>query len=211
MKKKELVKFLSSKNVETDLISKIKIAYRPYVCPFDEILELIGENKMVFDIGCGSGMLLALIAEYQKPKKLGGLEISQNLVDNAVALLEDYSVPAVISLQNGQDFPEEIKNYDFITMIDVLHHVPQKLQMDYLKNLLDKMKKGSRLIFKDIDASSPLIIFNRMHDLIFAKQFVHEKSYNEILQFFKDNNLEIEISYKKRMLYFPHFLIMVKK
>lgn len=211
MNKKELVQFLSSKNVETDLISKIKIAYRPYVCPFDEILELIGKNKSVFDVGCGSGMLLALIAEYQSPKKLGGLEISQNLVDNAKTLLEDYSIPASISLQNGHDFPEEIKDYDFITMIDVLHHVPQKLQMDYLGNLLKSMKKGSRLIFKDIDASSPLIIFNRMHDLIFAKQMVHEKSYGEILKFFKDNNFKVEVAYKKRMLYFPHFLIVIRK
>ena len=211
MNKKELVQFLSSKNVETDFISKIKIAYRPYVCPFDEILELLGKNKSVFDVGCGSGMLLALIAEYQSPRKLGGLEISQDLVNNAKTLLEDYSVPVSISLQNGQEFPEEIKDYDFVTMIDVLHHVPQELQMNYLVNLLKSMKKGSRLIFKDIDASNPLVVFNKMHDLIFAKQIVHERSFKEMIKFFKKEKVEIEIAYCKRMLYFPHYMIMIKK
>lgn len=211
MNKKELVQFLSSKNVETDFISKIKIAYRPYVCPFNEILELVGENKSVFDVGCGSGMLLALMAEYQKPKKLGGLEINQNLVENAKVLLKEYSIPASVTLQNGQDFPEEIKDYDFVTMIDVLHHVPQELQIEYLKNLLKKMKKGSRLIFKDIDASSPLVIFNKMHDLIFAKQIVHERTFKEMIKFFKEEKVEIEIAYCKRMLYFPHYMIMIKK
>lgn len=211
MRKKDLVKFLSSKSVETDLISKIKIAYRPYVCPFEEILELIGRKKSIFDIGCGSGMLLAVIAHYQEPVKLGGLEVSKNLVENAKILLKEYSVPQSIVFQKGKSLPTEIREYEYITMIDVLHHIPYSEQMDYLNELLSKMKKGAKLIFKDIDAGSPLIIFNKLHDLLFAKQFVHERNFEEMQKFFEKNGCKTVVAYKKRMLYFPHFLIMVEK
>lgn len=88
--KAELVSFLKQKIVPSvSILDKIKIAYRPYVCPFDDILNYLDNNKSVFDFGCGSGMLLSLIDAYKTPTRLGGCEISQELVDNANAIIAD--------------------------------------------------------------------------------------------------------------------------
>jgi len=36
------------------------------------------------------------------------------------------------------------------------------------------MRKGGQFVLKDIDASSPLVYFNKLHDLILNKQYPHE-------------------------------------
>ena len=81
---KNLVHHLKNKHVpEPGIISRLKISYRPYICPFKELLEDLPEGQKVFDIGCGSGMFLSLVAEFRNPKAIAGIEIDQKLINNA--------------------------------------------------------------------------------------------------------------------------------
>src|SRR5690554_7157609 len=151
----ELVKFLKQKTVHSaSFLDNIKIAYRPYVCPFDDILNYMDNEKSVFDFGCGSGMLLSLIDEYKMPTKLGGCEITEELVKNANEVIAAKGKESKVYLFDGHSIPEEISNYDYITMIDVLHHIPKKNQLEFLKQLVGKMKVGSEFILKDIKKES---------------------------------------------------------
>jgi 2-polyprenyl-3-methyl-5-hydroxy-6-metoxy-1,4-benzoquinol methylase len=208
---KKLSSILRKKNVETDLISKIKISFRPYICPFGDILSGIGYKKKIFDIGCGSGMFLCLCAEFCSPSKLGGIEISQKLVDNTIKLLNDYNISKSITRYDGEDIPTEIKDYDFITLIDVLHHVPKEKQEKFLKRIISQMKPRSRLIIKDIDGGSLLVFFNKIHDYIFSREIGSEKNFKEMEEFLKKKNVRINLSYRKRIFVYPHYFFIVEK
>src|SRR5690606_14887317 len=111
---------------------RIKIAYRPLICPFDDLLELIPENSSVFDVGCGSGMFLSLVKAFRNPTKLGGIEISESLIANARAVLgSDFNEQTFLAVFDGKELPENISDYEYIFMIDVYHHIPSDQQKHF--------------------------------------------------------------------------------
>lgn len=212
METKALVRFLKSKHAQNaTFLDKIKIAYRPYVCPFDDLLKTIPMETSVFDIGCGSGMLLSLIAKFRNPLKIAGCEITEHLVENANEVLADFDRKKLIVF-DGKSIPEEIKDYEYITMIDVLHHIPKKEQLSFLKTLFNTMKVGSTLILKDIKGESILSHWNKFHDLLLSGEVGHEMNSKELEKFFIDN-LELQLIKReeRRMLLYPHFTLVVKK
>jgi len=209
-----LVDFLRSKEAaNTKFTDKLKIRYRPYICPFDQLLIQIPTGKSVFDVGCGSGQFALLLAEFREPTRLKGIEISQTLVDNAKALLAPYSSSVFVDFAkyHGDDIPDDIAQYDYVTMIDVAHHIPAKLQHAFFEQLYAKMATGSVLVFKDINASSPFVYANKMHDLLFAGELGNEKSFSYTKELFNKLGLTILSSSKKLMFCYPHFTIIAKK
>lgn len=195
-------------------LDKVKIAYRPYVCPFDDLLELIPDHASVFDIGCGSGMFLSLVSKFRNPKAIGGVEISQQLIDNATIILKNKSSDIRISLHtfNGIDIPDEIASYDYIFLIDVLHHVPKENQIKFLENIHEKMSPGSKLILKDIDAGRVILSkFNKLHDLLLSGEIGHEISSMRALNELSRMGFKIQPIIKRRMLVYPHYTVICEK
>lgn len=195
-------------------IDKIKISYRPYICPFNELLELIPKEKNIFDIGCGSGMFLSLAAEYCYPSAIGGVEINDRLVQNAIDIIETSGYQGNIFLQkyDGNILPEEIREYDYIFMIDVLHHIPVIQHEAFLSALFSKMKNGARLILKDINAARPLLtLCNKMHDLILSGEIGNEISLEKCKLILSKAGFTIIHDTQKRMLWYPHYTIITEK
>lgn len=223
MDKKDLVpsklsKILKNKSVDTDFISGLKIAYRPYMCPFDDILLECETKKSIFDIGCGSGMFLSLCAEFLNPSKLGGIEISDKLISNTKSILSDYDIPLNIKKYDGKRFPKEIHDYDIVTIIDILHHIPKDYQIKFLEDLIEKVKKGTKIIIKDINADSKLVYFNKLHDLIFSGEKSEEISLKKLLEILNNKkgsdyigNVRVETVNKRRMFLYPHYLVVLYK
>lgn len=210
---KKLSVFLQSKNPPTaGFVDRIKIGYRPYICPFVELLNLVPEQSSVFDIGCGSGMFLSLVSEFKKPKTLGGIEISDQLIGNARTILNDSASPVFLDVFNGLNIPTNIGEYEYIFLIDVLHHVPRKNQITFLKNIHDKMSIGSKLIFKDINAERTILSkFNKMHDLIFSGKTGNELKLKEIKTDLARIGFKILSIEEKRMFVYPHYTIACEK
>ena len=208
----QLIELLSSRSPDTSWLNKLKIAYRPYICPFNELLQQIPPKSSVFDMGCGSGMFLMLVAEYCSPEKLAGVEISEVLVENAKKLLLDYQKPLELAVFDGKNIPEWIKNYDCITMIDVLHHIPEKQQELFLTQLYDKMQPNARFVFKDIDAQAvPWLYFNKLHDLVFAQEIGNEWKASRFIEFAQKLGFKVLHSKKQRTYVYPHYTIILQK
>lgn len=210
---KELVTFLKNKTIDSaSFVDNIKIAYRPYVCPFDDLLNYIPEKSSVFDIGCGSGMLLSLIAAFKKPEKLGGCEISRRLVDNANEVLAKENKDTKVYYFDGETIPDEVKDFSYITMIDVLHHIPKGKQFAFLEQLVDKMSKSSELIIKDIKGESVLSYWNKIHDLMLAGEIGNELNSKKLKNYLEESlPLKLVSSSSRRMLLYPHFTLIFKK
>lgn len=76
----------------------------------------------------------------------------------------------------------------------------------------DKMKPGSRLIIKDLDAGQRfLVLFNKLHDLIVSREIGHELSALHVQRLIESNGLEIEHTKKTRMWLYPHFTLVCQK
>ncbi len=208
-----IVSFLSNTTADATFLQTIKIKYRPYVCPFDELLSYAKPKDAVYDIGCGSGQFAALVAEFTDAKKIKGIEIDEHLVRNANQLAEQIDTKKSISFSffSGSKIPKDIGEYDLVYMIDVYHHIPRSIRVDFMKQIYKKMKPGARLMFKDIDGGSPFVPFNTVHDLVFAQELSHPISFYNALNLLNSIGFKVTEARKKQVFVYPHFFILAEK
>jgi 2-polyprenyl-3-methyl-5-hydroxy-6-metoxy-1,4-benzoquinol methylase len=208
----DLLKFLKSLDFQAGFFDRLKVYYRPMVCPFVDLIRLVKEGERVGDIGCGSGQFGLLVAEFAKPSFVFGIEISERLVNNARQLFEKYAkTDFAFEIFDGIHFQDRIREMDVIFLNDVIHHVPVPAQEKFIMDLIEKMKPGARLILKDIDGSSSWVICNKLHDLVFAGEIGHELPFNKAKSLLLENRLDILQFSKKRMYVYPHYTIVAKK
>jgi 2-polyprenyl-3-methyl-5-hydroxy-6-metoxy-1,4-benzoquinol methylase len=208
VKSTDLAKLLRSSIPATSFIDRLKIGFRPYICPFDLLLPHIEPGLSYFDIGCGSGMFLRILAEYKTPRALGGVEISPRLIENALSVLATSDVPTLLRVYDGCTLPEEVIEYDYLCMIDVLHHIPLESQFTFLAALGDQMRPGQMLLFKDIDAASPLVYWNKLHDLAVAGEIVHELPAEVVCEQLKKIGFQVTLLFRKTVYLYPHFAVL---
>ncbi len=209
---KQLKTFLlNSEAKDLKGLAKIKTVYRPYICPFDDILNSLPNNLNLFDIGCGSGSFLSIINEFKSPTKLAGVEISNDLVENARSLFKSKKTKTDIYKYDGSDIPNELDQYDFVSMIDVFHHIPPAAQNDFMLQLFQKMKANSTLIFKDIDKASIFVFFNKLHDLLLSSEVGNEISVKRATDLLKKVGFTIDSVSTRQMLVYPHYTIIARK
>ncbi|UAY51301.1 class I SAM-dependent methyltransferase [Ferruginibacter albus] len=209
---KAIIDFLKRRYKPTNFIDALKIKYRSLICPFISLIQMVKPGEKVGDVGCGSGQFLLLLSNFASPSYLFGIEITQRLIDNANNLFSELPAGSYgFKTYDGISFPEELKEMDVIFLIDVLHHVPKQNRELFIANLAKSLKPGARLVLKDIDASSPFVYCNKLHDLIFAGEIGNEISFNKAKTLLQDNGLEI-IEQNKRLMYvYPHYTIVAKK
>jgi SAM-dependent methyltransferase len=202
------------KGISAGVTDTLKIRYRPYICPFDFIIKTASESESVFDIGCGNGQLIFLIDAFSGKKKyLKGIEISDKLVEQAIRIYKEnpFHINIKFEKYDGKTLPDDMKEYDLVTMIDVLHHIPADLQEDILRQVFSKMKSGARFLLKDIDADSLLVFFNKAHDLILSGEIGKERSANRVKSILEKTGFRIINCFKQRTLWYPHYFILCEK
>lgn len=142
-----------------------------------------------------------------------GIEISETLIQNAKNLNQEFISYKNVQFEtfNGFEIPNKIKNYSKIFLIDVLHHIPKKNQLDFLKEIYSKMSKESVLILKDIDDESLLVYFNKIHDFIFSGEIGFELKSTVAKKLTEEIGFKIMDSFSKRMFVYPHYFLILRK
>ena len=205
---KELVRILRKKKFNGSLVDKLKVYYRPYICPFNELLAFAGEDDSILDIGCGNGQFIYLLSEVINPKSIIGIDISDKIIVRAREYLKDIrKIPVLLYSYDGLNLPDTFNEVSLVYLIDVLHHIDYSKQQSFLNQLFLKMGKGSRLILKDIDASSYLVFANKLHDKILTGENSKELSLATVLELLKSTGFHIKQTKTKRLLWYPHYTI----
>lgn len=207
-----IVGFLKEKFHSAGFIDSLKIKYRSYICPFADLISQVKPGEKVGDIGCGSGQFLLLVSHFAQPSFMYGIEITQRLIDNAKDLFGTLpSQQYDFSTFDGSHFPAKLGEMDVLFLIDVIHHVPKNLQENFIKGIAEVMKPGARLVFKDINAASPLVYCNKVHDMIFAREIGNEMSMSRAKNLLQQNGLQIIEENKRTMYVYPHYTLIAKK
>ena len=207
-----IISFLKQKFKSAGFIDSLKIKYRSLICPFISLIEMVKPGEKVGDVGCGSGQFLLLLTEFAKPSYLYGIEISKKLIDNANSLFS--TLPQTnynFEEYDGVNFPKELGEMDLIYLIDVFHHVPKANQSAFMKDLIQIMKPGARLVLKDINRDSSLVYFNKLHDLIFAREIGNEMGFETAKALLTQHGLKITEQNKRTMYVYPHYTIVATK
>jgi len=192
------------------ILTRMRAKLRGFVCPMDEVCHSVPAHSSVFDLGCGTGAMLLDLIKMRGVKSVGGCEISEFLLDSA---------RQSVSLELGTSGkflqacspPPCIVEFDCITLIDVLHHIPRDIQTSYVQEVAKHMKSGALLVLKDIDASNPLVWFNRLHDAVFAGNGFQEIGYFAAQQLVANAGLRVESTTNIRKFWYPHYFILARK
>jgi 2-polyprenyl-3-methyl-5-hydroxy-6-metoxy-1,4-benzoquinol methylase len=207
-----IIRFLKSKFKSAGFIDSLKIRYRSLICPFISLIKLVQPGDSVADVGCGSGQFMLLVSEFSTPSYVYGIEISERLINNANDLFS--TLPRGyydFEEYDGIKFPAKIAEMDIIFLVDVLHHVPAANQEDFIKSLAFTMKPGAKLVLKDINAASPLVYCNKIHDLVFAGEIGNELKMETARKLLESNGLSIIQQEKRRMYVYPHYTLVAQK
>src|SRR5262245_42633965 len=66
-------------------VTRLLQSLRPYICPFEEIIDFVPANSRVLDLGCGSGLFLGLLWQAGKLREGVGCDTSASAVNVARA------------------------------------------------------------------------------------------------------------------------------
>jgi len=151
--------------------------YRPFICPFELILPVVPESARVLDVGCGGGLLLALLAASGRLHVGVGFDSSEPAIKAARAMARRAreKFPGVAlefeRIDVNADWPTG--QFDAVCIIDVMHHVPPSAWKGVLRLAFEKVRPGGVLVYKDMCREPAWRAWaNRGHDLLLARQWI---------------------------------------
>ncbi|WP_343252647.1 methyltransferase domain-containing protein [Ligaoa zhengdingensis] len=121
----------------------------------DILTELENEEfSDVLDAGCGTGAVLALLAEKYPEKRYTGIDLSPEMITVA----SGKNLPNVkFVCGDCEMLPFEAESFDVITCSMSFHHYPHPL--DFFQSCKRVLRPGGRLIIRDMTANSFLRFF----------------------------------------------------
>jgi 2-polyprenyl-3-methyl-5-hydroxy-6-metoxy-1,4-benzoquinol methylase len=157
---------------------------RPWICPFERLVPLVPVGARVLDVGCGSGLLLGLLA--RAGRLAGGVGIDADLGAIAAAEAMRTALPPPLRARlrfarQDAEAPWPAEPFTVVALIDVLHHLPPSRQHALIERALLAVEPGGMLLYKDMAARPRWrAAANRAHDLLMARQWVHHRALAEV-------------------------------
>src|SRR5579863_6529167 len=134
---KKLVEIARDLYAETSGVPRWLQICRPYICPFDCLIQHIPQGVRVLDVGCGCGLFLGLLAKTSGLHSSVGFDTSEKAIavakkmSNRCNTSSDEAILTFIRCRAEDPWPEG--NFDVVSMIDVIHHVPPPVQESVMR------------------------------------------------------------------------------
>jgi len=188
--------------------------YRPYICPFEELIREVPSGSTILDIGCGGGLFLGLTdAVGLEPRGIGFdvsapvIQLAQNM---AASRRRRGGHLEFEKLDSDAQWPAG--HFDVVAMIDVMHHVPPSAQQDVIRRACRKVKPGGVFLYKDMVEQPRWRAFaNRMHDLVLARQWIHYAAVADVEAWAADEGMELERCGAFNRLWYGHELRVFRR
>ena len=199
---------------EGPLLFRALQRYRPYICPFEELIPEVPAGASVLDIGCGGGLFLGLVDAAGLRPEGTGFDVSAP----AIRLAE--KMAAAVRKKGGRlafqrvdaDAAWPAGAFDVVAMIDVIHHVPPAAQEDVIRRACRKVKPGGAFLYKDmVRRPRWRALANRLHDLVLARQWIHYAAVADVERWAADEGMKLERSALINRLWYGHELRVFRR
>ena len=193
------------------LISGLFFKVRDWLCPIDFLLPHIPSQGTLLDLGCGLGVFATSFAVAKPELQILGVDIEHKRILKAQQIASPIS-----NLQFREGQVENLlqdEQFDCITMIDVIHHLPRPLQAPLIHWAYTHVRPGGRLIIKEIDSHPRWMLkATQLHDLLrFPKHRTAFLSPEDLLNPMKERGLQPSVTAKLQRIYLPHILYIFEK
>jgi trans-aconitate 2-methyltransferase len=128
---------------------------------FKELKQLgLSRKSSVLELGCGIGVMTSLIAGVAKEGFIEAVDISPESIAEAKKRIK-YQDLINFVVADLKHFESSRKNFDFITLLDVLEHIPKEDHDELFKKISVLMHKDSVLFISIPTPHS--IIYEKLH------------------------------------------------
>ena len=180
---------------------KIYFKIRSLILPIDDILKWIPINANILDLGCGKGIIANYIKNFNSYLGID-LVIHSSEKDSKIKFKKSNCLSFI---------EKDISRFDTFLVIDILHHIPKRLQESFLNNLISKMKTGDTLIIKDIYPKNIFTKFwNAFHDFLISKQVIRYFNFDDFEERI-ETNIKIKKKYFLRLFLYDHYFLILSK
>jgi 2-polyprenyl-3-methyl-5-hydroxy-6-metoxy-1,4-benzoquinol methylase len=207
MNSNEISEKLKSLYANTSFFTQILVRLRPYICPFEIILGYVPKGSRVLDIGCGNGLVLNLLSAFKLIKSGIGVDVNVKSLDVASAVAKSNNLLGLFFTPK-----QPIEYFEAVLLIDVLHHIPVKIQKTFFLEATKALSNNGILIYKDMARKPKLCaFFNLLHDLIFARQLIHTVPLDLIIKWAEESGFIIVEIGKKRLGMYAHEWVVLRR
>ena len=196
---------------DSSLLSTVQ-RYRPFICPFAELIEQVPSGSDVLDIGCGAGLYLGLLASLGRIRGGVGFDASASAIAAARNMSQKVAPIRLDFRRLGVDEQWPDGMFDAVSLIDVMHHVPIPVRPDVIRQAADRVRSGGLFIYKDM-VRRPLwrAAANRAHDLVMARQWISYEPVEAVEAQCRALGLELVHGQDINMLWYGHELRVFRR
>ena len=112
--------------------------------------EIIPRDAEVLDLGCGYGFMSIMLGLCSNERRITGMDYDERKI--ATALMAARGLKH-LSFLSDDISTSKLPRADVYILIDVLHYLPEQLQMDLLERCMDALPAGGMVILRDADAA----------------------------------------------------------
>jgi len=187
--------------------------YRSYICPLHEVIREVPAQSRVLDVGCGNGLLLNLLAHQGRIGHGHGFDLSGPAIDVARQVALRHPPDRTITFETrsvNQGIPR--LGFEVVTVVDVLHHIPDAYKQAFVADLCDAVPEGGRLIIKDMVCRPRWrAAANRLHDLVMARQWVEHADPAHVEQWAARKGMVVRRRATFNTLWYGHWLLVMQR
>jgi 2-polyprenyl-3-methyl-5-hydroxy-6-metoxy-1,4-benzoquinol methylase len=195
------------------LLGRTLQRWRPYICPFQPLIEAVPPGSRILDVGCGGGLFLGLLAHTDRIAAGYGFDANRSAIRLAEIMRRRLTNPNRLYFEHRDaQAPWPEGPFDVVSMIDVMHHVPSAARFDILSRAASRLVPGGLLLYKDM-AERPFLYAwaNRTHDLLLARQWIHYSPIKTVKEWTVALGLDCEQEDSWRVLCYAHEFMLLRR
>jgi 2-polyprenyl-3-methyl-5-hydroxy-6-metoxy-1,4-benzoquinol methylase len=192
---------------------RLMATYRSHICPLHEVIHEIPARSSVLDVGCGHGLLLNLLARLGRIRQGHGFDVAAPAIEVARRMADQHGLSAVVDFEHrsiAHGIPD--LGHEIVTVIDVLHHVPNQHKAAFVNALCDVVPEGGLLIVKDMVVRPRWrAAANRLHDLVLARQWVEHIDPKQVEAWASQSDMRVKRLDHFNTWWYGHWLLVLEK
>lgn len=165
------------------------------IWPLDDINKFLPSKGLIYDLGCGEGVITKFLAYASKARIVVGVDSDKNRLQNTSAK------NLIFVAKDIRKF--SLKKSDGVVISDVLHHLHTSDQKRLLTIIAKSLKKDGILVIKEIDSQEYLRSrLSRLWDyLLYPQDKIFYWNSDNLKIFIRSLGLKVRITRPSR--FFP--------
>jgi len=169
-------------------------------------LSNLSSNKIVLEIGCGTGNGSKLIKKYFQAKRIYATDLDKRMIDIAKKNNSDDSIS--FEVQDATKLKYKDNYFDAVFDSGVIHHIPN--WKDCLKELQRVLKPKGQLIIEDLSIETFSTTFGKLMKKLLDHPYNSMYKEDEFVEYIKEIGFKILI-HKRHLALIRYFIVVAQK